>query len=229
MISVIVPTYNEAENIVPFIQEVRSVMSNSVLSPFEIIVVDDDSPDETWKLANGESDGQTVRVIRRRKDRGLAEAVLRGIQESRYEYNLVMDADFQHPPSTLPRLIKELEAGSDVVVASRYVDDGDVRDFGPIRTAISLGANMVARIILEEVRELKDPLAGFFAFRKSIISDQLPRPLGYKILLTILVHGNYDTVTEVGYTFEPRRAGESKLGAKNIYYFMAHLLKLYFS
>lgn len=229
MLSVIVPTYNEAENITPLLQDVRAVLDDSIYSPFEIIVVDDDSPDETWRLASEEADNDTIRVIRRQGDRGLARAVLRGIQESRYKYNLIMDADFQHPPPTIPRLVEQLEAGHDVVVASRYVENGQIRDFGPMRTAISMAANMVARLVLREVRQIKDPLAGYFAFRKSVIAEELPRPLGYKILLTILVHGDYDSITEVGYTFESRRAGESKLGAKNIYYFLAHLLKLYVS
>ncbi|MFB6347233.1 MAG: polyprenol monophosphomannose synthase [bacterium] len=229
MLSVIVPTYNEAKNIQPLLREVQSVLDNSTLGPYEILVVDDDSPDKTWKLVQEVADGERIRLVRRKDDRGLARAVLRGLQESRYEHVVVMDADFQHPPEAIPRLVQKLQSGDDVVVASRYVDGGDVRDFGTFRKLLSIGANMIARIVLEEVRTIKDPLAGYFAFRKSIIEEKLPHPLGYKILLTILVEGDYESVSEIGYTFEPRRAGDSKLGLKNIYYFLAHLGKLYFS
>lgn len=227
-LSIVVPTYNEAQNIEPLIQSIDAEL-NSLDREYEIVVVDDDSPDGSWERADRMASNFPVTAICRKNERGLSSAVVRGFQESQGEIIVVMDADFQHPPSYLPDLVKPIMEGDDFVVASRFVSGSEVIDFGWFRTLIANLANGIARMILKDIRPVQDVLAGFFAFRRDVLPAEYPKPFGYKILLTLLVHGHYDSVREIPFTFDKRRAGESKLGLKNVYWFLKHLARLYFS
>ncbi|MFB6218002.1 MAG: polyprenol monophosphomannose synthase, partial [Halobacteriaceae archaeon] len=172
-LSVIVPTYNERENIGPLLERIDATLD----SEYEVVVVDDDSPDGTWEVAREHADEYPVRVVRRREESGLATAVVRGIEEATYDVLVVMDADLQHPPETIPDLLAALEDGADIAVGSRLVEGGGMPDFGPHRRLISYGANLVARILLREVRGVRDLQSGFFAFRRSVVwgADLAPR------------------------------------------------------
>jgi glycosyltransferase involved in cell wall biosynthesis len=120
-VSIVVPTYNERENISELLERIQRTME-PLQDPFEILIVDDDSPDETWKVASSFSDSYPVRVIRRNGKRGLAPSVLDGIRASKYDTIVVIDADLQHPPETIPKLVSEVRNGTDIAIASRFVD-----------------------------------------------------------------------------------------------------------
>ncbi|WP_233204287.1 polyprenol monophosphomannose synthase [Halegenticoccus soli] len=223
-ISIIIPTYNESQNVVHVIERCRAALEGY---EFEIIVVDDDSPDGTWKLVEDQyADDPEIRVVRRTDGRGLAAAVSRGFREASCEYCAVMDADLQHPPEKLPELIEALQPGVDVVIGSRHVDEGGIEDWPWIRRLVSRGATFIARLAVPEVRGISDPMSGFFAIRREVVSGIDLRPTGYKILLEILAKGDYDRVVEVPYVFRERERGSSKLTMQEYVRFLEHVLML---
>jgi len=221
-LSIIIPTYNEADNIVPLLAQVFQVLKDNDIDG-EVIIVDDDSPDRTWDLATGYMDRyDDLQVIRRTKDRGLSTAVLCGFGVASSPRILVMDADLSHPPSVIPKLYKALDQ-ADVAVGSRYVKGGGVKNWPLKRRIVSKGATLIARILTK----VKDPMSGFFALRKEVLEgDTELDPKGYKILLEVLVKGRYENVEEVPFVFEDRRAGDSKLSAGVCTDYVSHVWSL---
>ncbi len=224
--SIVIPTYNERGNIQELLERTHRSLE-PLGSAYELIIVDDDSPDKTWQLASQYADTYHVRVVRRRGKKGLATAVLDGVNAARYDIIVVMDADLQHPPETIPKLISCVHDGADIAIGSRFVDNGTRADFGFLRYIASKGAGTIARTLFREVRNIKDIESGFFAFRKDVIAHADLRPIGYKILLEVLVQGTYTTVAEIGYTFGKRKAGASKLGVKNTVAYLRHTSSLF--
>ncbi|MGB9372144.1 MAG: glycosyltransferase family 2 protein [Halobacteriota archaeon] len=224
--SIIIPTYNERENIPELLERIHRSMG-PLGRPFEIVIVDDDSPDETWKVASQQPDGDQVRVIRRQDEKGLATAVLTGIQAANYDIVVVMDADLQHPPEKIPELVSRVQNGADIAIGSRFAEHGALEGFSHLRRLLSKGADLLARTLFREIRSIKDPESGFFAFKKSVIAHANLSPVGYKILLEILIQGDYTTVSEVGYTFDKRENGVSKFGVKNAVDYLHHTSSLF--
>ena len=217
-VSIIVPTYNESQNIVSILKSIRDNIPKGVLA--ETIVVDDNSPDGTGRIADDYVRGlrqfaeDTVNVIHRKaKKGGLASAILNGIQNAKADIIIVMDSDFSHPPQVIPRMLEALRHYQcDLVVASRYVRGGGTRGWTLKRKLVSKCGAVIAKLGLR-VR-IKDPMSGFFAFKKGAVSGLSFDALGYKFLLELLVKANRNiTVREIPYTFENRRLGKSKLDA----------------
>jgi len=219
-VSVIVPTYNERENLPELVERISKALKGH---DYEIIVVDDDSPDETWKLAEELSRKYPVRVIRRTDEKGLSSAVIRGFEEAKGDVLVVMDADLQHPPEVIPELLKAIEEGADIAIASRYVPGGGVRNWPLYRKLISRGAIMLGRLALPKLRDVRDPVSGFFALRREVVEGVELNPVGFKILMEILIKGNY---VEVPFVFGLRKAGESKLSGKTMLNYLRHLYRL---
>jgi dolichol-phosphate mannosyltransferase len=227
-VSLIIPTYNERENIGIVLQQVYAVLQEAG-RVFEVIVVDDDSPDGTWEVVQGMvREYPHLRVLRRMQERGLARAVLSGWQEARGEILAVMDGDLQHPPETLTRLIDALEKqGGDIAIASRHVRGGGVSEWNIVRRGISWGATLAATWMLPGILAIvRDPMSGYFAIRRSVIEGCTLQPEGYKILLEVLGRGHYRAVVEVPYIFIERQQGHSKLGPRQYREFLAHLMRL---
>ncbi|WP_297497244.1 glycosyltransferase family 2 protein [Thermococcus sp.] len=222
-VSVIVPTYNERENLPELFERISEALRDY---DYEIVVVDDDSPDETWKLAQELSEKYNVRVIRRTEEKGLSSAVIRGFKEASGDVFVVMDADLQHPPEVIPSLLKEIEKGADIAVASRYVPGGRVKNWYWYRKLVSKGAIMLGRLALPKIRNVRDPVSGFFALRRGVVEKAELNPVGFKILLEVLIKGNYKRVVEVPFTFGLRRAGESKLSGRTMFNYIRHLYRL---
>jgi dolichol-phosphate mannosyltransferase len=196
---------------------------------FEIIVVDDDSPDGTWHVVQEMMRAYPeLHVLRRTQERGLACAVLRGWQEAQGEILAVMDGDRQHPPETLALLLEALEKqGGDIAVASRHVQGGGVSEWNIVRRGISWGATLAASWLLPgTLATVRDPMSGYFAIRRSVIEGCTLKPAGYKILLEVLGRGDYQAVVEVPYFFIERQQGRSKLGWQQYREFVTHLLCL---
>lgn len=225
-VSIIIPTYNERENIRELLERIKRSMEPLGYA-YEVLIVDDDSPDETWKVASLCSKSYPVRVLRRNGKRGLAPAVLEGIRASNYDIVVVMDADLQHPPETIPQLIAEVRNGTDIVIGSRFVEPGALVDFRLSRRILSRGADLLARTLFRQIRNIKDIESGFFAFHKDVVARANLAPVGYKILLEILVQGNYTTSSEVAFNFNSREAGESKMGLHNVVTYLTHISSLF--
>jgi dolichol-phosphate mannosyltransferase len=222
-ISLIIPTYNEKDNIVPLIERIAQALAGY---RYEILLVDDDSKDGTIAVAEGLSARYPVKVIVRRDERGLATAVVHGLKYAGGQIIGVMDADLQHPPEVLPALVKAIEGGADMAVASRYIPGGGCPNWGLSRRVISKVALMISHLLLPATRQVKDPLAGFFMFRQDNIAGAKLTPVGYKISLEIMLTGKFQRIVEVPYIFEDRSAGKSKLRPQQQIDYLKHLLSL---
>jgi dolichol-phosphate mannosyltransferase len=227
MISIVIPTYNEAAVIQETLRR-ASVALRSTGEDFELLVVDDSSADGTAELAESAAPELPVRVLRRPGRLGLATAVLDGWAMARGEVLGVMDADLQHPPEVLGRLVKTLqEKGADLAIASRYVEGGGTSDWTLTRRAISRSAtHMAATVLPLKLASVGDPMSGMFLVRASALAEVRLAPLGYKILLEVLAKARYDKLVEVPYIFEEREHGSSKLGPRQYYEYLWHLVRL---
>jgi len=228
VLSIIVPTYKERDNIGILITRIDLTL-RSVRIPYEIIIVDDNSPDGTADYAETLSKAYPVRIVRRSGKLGLSSAVLDGVRVSRGSVIAVMDADLQHPPEVLTEMLgKLINNACDVVIASRYVEGGSVSGWSFFRRLVSLGAILMARVLLPKVRGVKDPMSGYFMFRREVIDGVIDEmnPGGFKVLLEILVKGRVRKVSEVPYIFGRRYQGESKLGPREIVNYLMHVLDL---
>jgi len=224
-ISIIIPTYNERDNIPILLKRIDDALRTAKIK-YEVIIVDDNSPDGTAEVAEKLSLKYPVKVIRRPGKLGLSSAVLEGMGRAKSNVIVVMDADLQHPPEVIPRMYEEILKGYDIVVASRYIRGGSIKGWSFIRKLISRVAIMVAHILIPKSRCVKDIMSGFFMFRKDIVNEADLNPKGFKILLEIIAKANYNKVTEIPYTFDTRKYGESKLDSKEIFNYIIHVLNL---
>ena len=223
MISVVIPTYNEKDNIVPLVERLsRSLEGHK----FEILLVDDNSKDGTVDVAAAMAEKYPVKVMVRTNERGLATAVLHGFKYAQGDIIGVMDADLQHPPEVNVHLLNALESGADMAVASRYVTGGGCPNWGLTRRVISKGALTLAHIFLPTTRKVKDPMSGFFMFKRSGMDQAEFKPAGYKILLEMLVMGKFQNVVEVPFIFEDRSSGASKMKARQQLDYLKHIFSL---
>lgn len=226
--SLVIPTYNESGNIERIIQQLSAMLDEVLPNNYELIVVDDDSPDHTWELAAALiSEYPGLRVMRRETERGLATAVIRGWQVAQGKVLGVIDGDLQHPPDTLLRLLSEMESGADLAVASRHVAGGGVSTWSATRRFLSRGAQLLGLMILPRViSRVSDPMSGYFLVRRGAIANQTLNPVGYKILIEVLGRGAIEQIAEVGYVFQEREEGESKVTWKQYMDYIHHLLRL---
>ncbi|MEA5510039.1 glycosyltransferase [Crocosphaera sp. UHCC 0190] len=226
--SLVLPTYNEAGNIADIVKILSELLDRSIPGEYELIVVDDNSPDQTWKLAlELIPDYPQLRVMRRVEEKGLSTAVIRGWQGARGEVLGVIDADLQHPPEVLEQLLQEMGKGADLAVASRHVEGGGVSEWSVIRRFLSRGAQMLGLMILPEViGRLSDPMSGYFMVRRSAIAGKTLSPVGYKILIEVTARGKIRWLAEAGYVFRERQAGESKVTWKQYIEYLQHLVRL---
>lgn len=231
LLSMVIPTYNESKNIQKIIRLLSELLDQAIPGAYELIVVDDNSPDRTWEIASELiPEYPQLQVMRRIEERGLSTAVIRGWQAARGEVLGVIDADLQHPPELLLKLWGEIARGGDLAVASRHVEGGGVSDWSPIRRFLSRGAQTLGLIILPEViGRVSDPMSGYFMVRRSCIAGHPLSPVGYKILIEVIARGRVPWIGEVGYVFQERQEGESKVTSKQYVDYLRHLVRLRFS
>lgn len=221
-ISIIVPTYNEVENIADLIAQIDEVLQRHSI-PGEILIVDDHSPDGTAETAQAVKTLSELRVIVRREERDLSRAVLEGFRQARHGVLVVCDSDFSHPVQKIPALITPiLENRADMVIGSRYAAGGRVEGWSWYRKLFS----RVARLFARPLVKTKDPLSGFFAVRKCLVENTPLRPEGYKIGLELMVRLTLDRVVEVPIVFRDRQFGASKLGSRTALLYARHLWRL---
>jgi dolichol-phosphate mannosyltransferase len=224
-LSVISPTYNEAENVGLLIAELEKVLEGG---DYEILISDDNSPDLTWvRVQEIGRRNPRVRALRRTSNRGLGPSVVDGFSSATGEAVACIDADLQHDPAILPQMLKELMNGADLVVATRYMPGGGTTNWGMIRRLGSWGCTKLAQSLLGV--KLRDPMSGYFMMRRDDflnIRDRL-NVRGFKILLEIAAHMKPRRMSEVPYKFGPRAQGESKLSNKIVFAYLSQLWRLY--
>jgi len=227
-LSVIVPTYREAKNVEEMVRRLSAILDAAFPGRYEIIIVDDNSPDGTWEIAQKlTANYPALSVMRRENERGLSSAVIRGWQAARGDILAVIDADLQHPPEVTLDLCKLMERGSDLAVATRYVEGGGVSDWSLFRRFISRGAQMIGLVILPGVvGRVSDPMSGYFMVRRSAIENVDLHPLGYKILIEVIGRGRCRWISEAPYVFRERDHGESKVTRKVYIDYLRHLVRL---
>jgi dolichol-phosphate mannosyltransferase len=231
LLSLVIPTYNESKNIPKILSLLSQTLDQAIPGAYELIVVDDNSPDRTWEVAQElMSEYPQLQVMRRVEERGLSTAVIRGWQAAKGEVLGVIDADLQHPPELLLSLWGEIVRGGDLAVASRHVEGGGVSDWSPIRRFLSRGAQTLGLVILPEViGRVSDPMSGYFMVRRPCLAGRTLSPLGYKILIEVIARGRVPWIGEVGYVFQERQAGESKVTSTQYIDYLRHLVRLRFS
>ena len=211
-----IPTLNEAENIGPLLESLHDVLLTAPIG-YEIIVVDDDSKDGTAEVAReyGRRDPR-VRVFTRQGKRGLAGAVMYGWAQTDANLLGVIDADLQHPPEVLPRLLEPVMNGNDIAIASRYVSNvnNGLGDWNRLRAFISRAGTLATAPLQKKDIRIRDPLSGFFVVRRECIEGLDLQPEGFKILLEILVRARVRRPIEVPFHFGTRHAGKSKADFK---------------
>ena len=226
-VALVIPTLHEAGNVRSLLDAARSTLAG-VAARWEIIVVDDDSRDGTEELvlAAAQNDAR-VRLLVRRGERGLAGAILHGWQETDAEILGVMDADMQHPPELLPRLLDEILDGKDLAVASRYAEGGSLGGWNLLRALVSSAAVWVTVPLQRSGLRVRDAMSGYFMVRRHSVDGIAFRTTGFKLLLEILVRGRIASVSETPFTFGKRKAGASKANVGVAWEYLQLLSALY--
>ncbi len=229
-ISIILPTYNESQNIVNVLKSIHENIPKGLVT--QTIVVDDNSPDGTARIVEEYVSSikkfaeNTIDIIQRKAKNGLSSAILHGIHNAKGDTIVVMDSDLSHPPQIIPKMLDLLRHYQyDMVIASRYVTGGRIKGWTLKRKLMSKIAALIAKKGLNITT--MDPISGFFAFKKGILSGLTFDALGYKLLLEMLVKTNGITIKEIPYTFEDRKLGSSKLGYMTIFDYCRSVWKLY--
>jgi dolichol-phosphate mannosyltransferase len=224
-LSLIIPTYNEGKNISELVKRIENSLNHI---PFEIIIVDDNSPDGTGKIAQAlNSKYGNIKILTRSGKLGLSSAVLEGFKKADSSVLSVIDADMQHPPEILAKMYDKIREGHDLVVASRYIDGGGAENWKLHRILLSRGATMIAHLLLPGTRKIKDVMSGCFMFRNEALDHTNLSPIGFKILLEIMAKSEFDNVAEVPYIFGNRRNGKSNLSVKEMQNYIMHVLQIF--
>jgi dolichol-phosphate mannosyltransferase len=238
--SIIIPTYNESENILRLISEIEKKLPTSDFT--EIVIVDDNSPDGTGKLVENyiheqksttEKEGSDktknyqIKIVHRTGKNGLIPAIMDGVKQSSGMNVIIMDADFSHPPEVIPKMMQELKMNPhSIIIGSRYIEGGKVVGWPKKRKLLSMGASILARFGLN-VRRVKDPMSGLFALPRQLIENISIDTKGYKILLEILVKNKEIPTKEIPYTFIDRQSGKSKMDHNVIMNYAEAIWQLY--
>jgi dolichol-phosphate mannosyltransferase len=223
-LSVVVPTFNERDNVVELVQRLTRVLGDSA---WEVVFVDDDSPDGTADLVRElAGENSRVRCLQRIERRGLSSACVEGMLSSSAPYLAVIDGDLQHDEQLLPRMLEILKQGGiDIVVGSRYAPGGDIGDWDVKRARMSRIAVRLSRVLVPP--ELTDPMSGFFMMRRSVLRSSVHRlsGIGFKILADLFASSTEKLrFQELPYRFRVRRAGESKLDSVTAWDYLMLLL-----
>jgi len=226
-LALVIPTLCEAQNIRALLKQVCACL-DPLGTSFEILVVDDDSHDRTGEIvASIAREDSRVRLLTRKGQRGLSGAILHGWEHTVAEILAAMDADLQHPPELLPAMFASILAGRDLVLASRYVKDGDLGSWSPARKLLSRIAAMATRPIQRAGLIARDPLSGFFMVRRECLGETQFQRSGFKLLLEILVRARIQSVEEIPLIFSRRSHGVSKANLKVAWDFVRLLAGLY--
>lgn len=223
VLSVVVPTYNERTRIAELVEAVFAVYRAHHIDG-EVVIVDDNSPDGTGEIADDLAKRCRLTVVHRAGKLGLGSAVMEGFEAARAPIVGVMDADFSHPPSALPRLLDVMQrTGVDAVVGSRYIPGGAAKNWPFSRLMMSRFACLLAR----PLTPVRDATSGFFLIRRSVVHGARIEAGGFKICLELLLRSPVASVAEVPYEFVDRTSGESKMSTREAMGYFTQLRQLF--
>ena len=226
-LALVIPTLHEGGNIPTLLGEVRAKLEPLGVS-YEILVVDDDSCDGTAEVVSAISrEDSRVRLLVRKGERGLSGAILHGWLHTDATILGVMDADLQHPPGLLPKLLAAILEGRDLVIGSRYAKGGNCGEWNPARKLISSAAVWATWPLQRPRLWARDPMSGFFMVRRQCVQHVEFQRTGFKLLLEILVRGRVQTMKEIPFIFGRRRVGASKANLKVAVDYASLLVRLY--
>lgn len=220
-LSLIIPTYNEKDNINKLILDIEEEFNQNGIDG-EIIIVDDNSPDGTGDIVEAlKSEYINISIIHRQGKLGLSSAVIEGFGVALGDIWGVMDADLSHPVVKIHEMYQAILGGADMVVGSRHVKGGDILGWGLRRKLLSKGATLLAGVFTS----VRDPMSGFFMFRKEHFVKEEISPKGFKILLELLVKIKFENIVEVPIVFINRTMGKSKADTGEIIYYLENIIK----
>jgi len=226
-VTLVIPTLNERDNIAPLLAEIGTALGDIT---WEAVFVDDSRDGTDGVIERLACSDPRIRLLHRTgTGLSLASAVVDGIARARGDYICVLDADLQHPPDRIVAMLDEARrTGADIVVASRYVPGGSAGGLaGPLRHLYSVGLKQLSRAMFpRRLAGITDPLGGYFLMRRDLVQGVRLRPIGYKILLEVLVRTHWRRVREVPYRFRPRQHGVSKADLPQGITFLRHLGRL---
>ena len=231
LLSLVVPTLNEGATIQRLLEQLVKVLDAHIPLGYELWVVDDNSTDDTHEQVRAlQSCYPQIHLLQRLNDKGLASAALAGWELARGDLLGLMDADLQHPPQILPKLLQRISAGADLAIATRYRSRENLKQWSKWRQLSSRVAAWLGQIVLPKaLTGVRDPMSGYFVVRRSAISRSPLKPMGYKLLLEILVKGRIRSFEEVFYQFDIRQGGRSKVNWRHALVYILHLIQLRFS
>lgn len=226
LISIIIPTYKEVDNISTLAIELDNVFKVKNNLKYEIIFVDDNSQDGTVDRVRKLAAKMPVKLVVRKNKRSLSRSVVEGFSHAEGEFLVVMDADLSHPPERIPRMIDLLNSGrADFVVGSRYVDGASIDEGWSFFRYLNSRAAVLLAALFTDIR---DPMSGFFACRRHDLPDlDTLCPVGYKIILEMIVKGNFTRIEEIPIHFSERQFGQSKLNIKEQWLYLIHVWRLF--
>ncbi|MEQ8168096.1 MAG: polyprenol monophosphomannose synthase [Candidatus Eremiobacterota bacterium] len=218
-VSIIVPTYNEKDNLPELVKNIFSVVKKDKFD-LEIVIVDDNSPDGTADVARELSKKYSLHLVSRSEKSGLSSAVVDGIKSAKGDIIGVMDGDLSHDPVIIPKMIDAIaRQKNQLVVGSRDIKGGKIENWPLARRIIS----WVAVLIAFPFTGVKDRTSGYFFFKRDILDGVTLDPKGFKIGLEIMVKGNYKRWKEIPYTFKNRTTGKSKMNVDEIKNYLSQL------
>jgi len=233
LVTIIPATFNEKENIAPLVKRIREAMSD-VDYPYEILFADDSTDDTPSEIKKYAEKYPNIKY-HRGPGKGLSAAFISAFPKARGKYIVCMDADLQHPPHLIPRLLQELQNGADMSIASRYIPGGSNEGLGKLwsvygiyRRLVSITMSYLTKILFIPIRKTTDPMTGYFAFKKDLIKNVKLEAQGFKILVEILMRTKPETVNEVPLRFQPREHETSKATFTQGINFFKHLKQLFF-
>ncbi|MCL1632760.1 glycosyltransferase family 2 protein [Sporolactobacillus sp. CPB3-1] len=224
-ISVIIPTFNEGNNVRIIAKRIEEALQPTGKS-FEILFVDDSTDNTPELLEQLSNKDPFVDYLHRTNRRGLATAVTDGLKCALGDNLVVMDADLQHPPELIPAMIDKLSEGFQMVVPSRFVPGGSDGGLNFYRKFVSWTARTIARLALKRLRKITDPTSGFFAVKRSAIQGNVYHPIGWKIMIELIVRAHITSIAEIPYQFHARDLGSSKMSGSEQLRYLIHLARL---
>ncbi|MFL0250041.1 polyprenol monophosphomannose synthase [Clostridium neuense] len=223
LLSIIIPVYNERQNIKELVTRIENALKDN---NYEIIFVDDSNDETTNIIMSLAKQDDKVKLIHREGKKGLSSAVIEGFKMARGDVFAVMDGDLQHPPEIMPIMLSKINEGADIVIPSRFIEGGSDGGLNLFRKLVSGTARYMGKLLFKKLRKVSDPTSGIFMLKKSIINDKKLSDIGWKILIEILVMGDYNNLVEIPYGFDTRNSGESKMNAFVQAQYLKHLLSL---
>ncbi|SDW82394.1 dolichol-phosphate mannosyltransferase [Alicyclobacillus hesperidum] len=224
-IDIIIPTRNESSNIAPLVQHIHDALGSI---GYHIVFVDDSDDGTPFIIQREAERDPRIKLLHREVNmrNGLAGAVVDGFKLCSAEVVAVMDGDLQHPPTALSEMLNRIKNGADMVIASRYIKDASDQGLRGRRKIMSRSAHLFARVLIPRLRSLTDCTSGFFAFRADRIDKSKLNPIGWKIMIEILVKGDFYRVEEIPIRFARRQFGQSKLAFAEQVKFILHIIRL---